>query len=275
MCRHADACCRLSSELHQLTYSCIKCRIVDMHSKFTIEEPDQMLPFPDPPRKFIERIPDALMDDIFRLVLVAWKEAKEDVERGTYVDEIVHDLFPHVLRAKVDSQLGMLSGRHPRVQISMRPNNRNNSYHCLIESNGVLLTASAVRSPTEVARPADFRNNYAQLQGQFILDDEADEWKIPTSEYDAASPVYAIILHGPDVGDRFRNGFVHIVFLDQDGVYLENRIRLELRYPAVVSESAGIETIEDRVTATPKVLKSEASGIEPEGFGDETRNSRL
>gem|GEM_PF-1916221 len=181
-------------------------------------------------------------------VLIAWIESLVEMTNGLYLDDIIRYLFPQVLRAKIDLRLFALAPLTPILGVTLEPNKTATAHHALIKLPYAMITASAVRGAEKVVRPAGFRNNYVRLQSQFVIDDKTNTLRFSDEVTPDEAFVYAIVIHGPKQGDRYRNGFVHIVFLDADGVYLPGRIKLEERFPEVLEEISGVEQIKDNVT---------------------------
>ncbi|MBI4305013.1 MAG: hypothetical protein HY678_01715 [Chloroflexi bacterium] len=140
------------------------------------------------------------------------------------------------------------------VITSIQPNAARNAYHTLLQLPHAMLTASAVRTPRDVVRRAAFRNQYAQLQSRFVIDEITNDLHLEDDVDPLQAVVYAMVIHGPASWKaRYANGFVHIVFLDNEGKYLDGRIRLEQEFPDVLAELAGIEQISDTAQVQPLV----------------------
>ena len=176
---------------------------------------------------------------------------------GLYLDDIIRYLFPQVLRAKIDLRLFALAPLTPILGVTLEPNKTATAHHALIKLPYAMITASAVRGAEKVVRPAGFRNNYVRLQSQFVIDDKTNTLRFSDEVSLDEAFVYAIVIYGPKQGDRYRNGFVHIVFLDADGVYLPGRIKLEERFPEVLEEISGVEQIKDNVTVPARTRQQQ------------------
>ena len=185
----------------------------------------------DPIGFFEERTDSTILRSIYRQVLIAWIESLVEMTNGLYLDDIIRYLFPQVLRAKIDLRLFALAPLTPILGVTLEPNKTATAHHALIKLPYAMITASAVRGAEKVVRPAGFRNNYVCLQSRFVIDDKTNTFRFSDEVTPDEAFVYAIVIHGPKQGDRYRNGFVHIVFLDADGVYLPGRIKLEERFP--------------------------------------------
>ena len=193
----------------------------------------------DPIGFFEERTDSTILRSIYRQVLIAWIESLVEMTNGLYLDDIIRYLFPQVLRAKIDLRLFALAPLTPILGVTIEPNKTATAHHALIKLPYAMITASAVRGAEKVVRPAGLRNNYVCLQSQFVIDDKTNTFRFSDEVTPDEAFVYAIVIHGPKQGDRYRNGFVHIVFLDADGVYLPGRIKLEERFPEVLEEISG------------------------------------
>ena len=190
-------------------------------------------------------------------VLIAWIESLVEMTNGLYLDDIIRYLFPQVLRAKIDLRLFALAPLTPILGVTLEPNKTATAHHALIKLPYAMITASAVRGAEKVVRPAGFRNNYVCLQSQFVIDDKTNTFRFSDEVTPDEAFVYAIVIHGPKQGDRYRNGFVHIVFLDADGVYLPGRIKLEERFPEVLEEISRVEQIKDNVTVPARTRQQQ------------------
>ena len=211
----------------------------------------------DPIGFFEERTDSTILRSIYRQVLIAWIESLVEMTNGLYLDDIIRYLFPQVLRAKIDLRLFALAPLTPILGVTLEPNKTATAHHALIKLPYAMITASAVRGAEKVVRPAGFRNNYVRLQSQFVIDDKTNTLRFSDEVTPDEAFVYAIVIHGPKQGDRYRNGFVHIVFLDADGVYLPGRIKLEERFPEVLEEISGVEQIKDNVTVPARTRQQQ------------------
>ena len=211
----------------------------------------------DPIGFFEERTDSTILRSIYRQVLIAWIESLVEMTNGLYLDDIIRYLFPQVLRAKIDLRLFALAPLTPILGVTLEPNKTATAHHALIKLPYAMITASAVRGAEKVVRPAGFRNNYVRLQSQFVIDDKTNTLGFSDEVTPDEAFVYAIVIHGPKQGDRYRNGFVHIVFLDADGVYLPGRIKLEERFPEVLEEISEVEQIKDNVTVPARTRQQQ------------------
>ena len=211
----------------------------------------------DPIGFFEERTDSTILRSIYRQVPIAWIESLVEMTNGLYLDDIIRYLFPQVLRAKIDLRLFALAPLTPILGVTLEPNKTATAHHALIKLPYAMITASAVRGAEKVVRPAGFRNNYVRLQSQFVIDDKTNTLRFSDEVTPDEAFVYAIVIHGPKQGDRYRNGFVHIVFLDADGVYLPGRIKLEERFPEVLEEISGVEQIKDNVTVPARTRQQQ------------------
>jgi len=211
----------------------------------------------DPIGFFEERTDSTILRSIYRQLLIAWIESLVEMTNGLYLDDIIRYLFPQVLRAKIDLRLFALAPLTPILGVTLEPNKTATAHHALIKLPYAMITASAVRGAEKVVRPAGFRNNYVRLQSRFVIDDKTNTLGFSDEVTPDEAFVYAIVIHGPKQGDRYRNGFVHIVFLDADGVYLPGRIKLEERFPEVLEEISGVEQIKDNVTVPARTRQQQ------------------
>jgi hypothetical protein len=133
---------------------------------------------------------------------LAYRESHEHCDEH-YPREQAFDLRPFERRAAFERNWQNLTARFPNVLA--RPTWNDGSYHTKITAGRVVLTASSVPSPRSVVREAEFRKTYAQSSQHELF------VKNPEPPQDDAL-LYAILLHGPDVNDLKRPGFMTIAF---------------------------------------------------------------
>ena len=66
------------------------------------------IPQTDPAHLFTAKVTEAIEKEILLRIRQAWKETRQDMNDSAYPDPIVHDLFPQVLKAKVDTLLSTM-----------------------------------------------------------------------------------------------------------------------------------------------------------------------
>ena len=105
-------------------------------------------------------------------------------------------------------------------------------FHTEIRCGAVLFTASPVNDPSDLVRPAEFRQQYALHNRQYRLFDDDQPIGI-----DEAVPLYGVILHGRGFEKQGELGFAVVRFPTADlSGYFEVAIDLFAEFPDVVSE---------------------------------------
>ncbi len=190
----------------------------------------------DPKEFFNAHVPKELQQDIVRAVLRGYVDANDEIRFAEYQQEEAHDLFPYVRRCRIDRYLRQLSMKHPEVDTRAELNTARNSYHTYIRSGDVMLTASVVDRPTDLAREAQFRNEYAGRQTRFDVDAERNTLKVMNSPPPLDGLLYGIILHGPDKENRTLPAFIRVAFPDRCCSSYIDHVDLDLPYAEVVEE---------------------------------------
>lgn len=209
------------------------------------------IPYIDPKAAFESIVPDDVQLQMYRRVLAAYEDTRDDMVNGGYGDLTIRDMFPQVLKGKIDTNFASLPLEHLGGNARITINRANTASHSLISLPGVLITVSAVASPKTLVRRAEFRNAYAQLQSAFEYDPSTNSLRLPEGIPVSDSTIYGIVIHGP-TGNRQFNGFTDIVFVGSNGKYLESRINLRDKFEQVDSLSDGTESVPDQVVVTPK-----------------------
>ena len=122
--------------------------------------------------------------------------------KANYPPAIAHDFYPQMRYAMIERELLAIAGNYTEITASSEPNHTGNSYYTLLSSNNVFLTANAVDHPNKLIRYARFRNTYAQASTPNLFGDPPQEGDV----------LYGILLHGPEMTDRVRPKFAHVVF---------------------------------------------------------------
>jgi hypothetical protein len=121
----------------------------------------------------------------------------------------LHDLLPHVRRAKFERDMRLLATRFGFTGFAER-NARKTSFHSQVKAGNVILTASAVASPKTVVRRAEFRQTLARDSQLTLWSDSDDK---------AGAAYYSLYIHGPIVTPQGLSlpklGFAHLVFPDR------------------------------------------------------------
>ena len=186
-------------------------------------------------QEFSAAYSDEFLQDAISLLALVYRGAYEDC-RFSHAEPEAHDLYPHKRRAMLEGQLRELARSHG-VTASAERNQGGTSNYTLLASNNVLLTANAVDSPNTIIRRAAYRETYAR----------AAQLKLFGEEPPRGTVLYAILLHGPDVLNRARPEFAHIVFPDESCKKYVARINLLSRFSDLVDDlwPVGEETVFD------------------------------
>lgn len=207
---------------------------------------------------FDMNVPIEVQEEIVRTVFSGYRKAYDTIVESDYKAPQVKDLYPYARRAMIDSHLSQLPARVPHIKSVESVVNRNvarNSHHTLLVVGNIVLTASAVPSPSELPRESIFRQAYANPQSQFCIDDDnmlmvLDKMPLPSEQ------LYAIITHGPfDRGAPHLPGFIRIVFPDRLCVSrIDDDIDLCIRCSDFVKKilQADTEVVTDE--ALPKLI---------------------
>ncbi len=155
------------------------------------------------------------------------KEAIEDgyavtrrqIREEGYDDRITLTLFPQLLAHNVMNQAFQFGSSRPEIVSDLVPNAGQGSYHFRIETADVVITVSSIRHPLDRPRFAWFRYNYEGLQGRLIENADGVLVPAPPLASEESSQVYLQVLHGPQVGDRHKLGFIMVAFPDRNGGY--------------------------------------------------------
>ncbi|HVR46918.1 MAG TPA: hypothetical protein VMT95_09850 [Candidatus Binatia bacterium] len=138
----------------------------------------------------------------------------------------MHDLLPHIRRAKFERDMRLLAGRFGLTGFARR-NQRKTSFHTRITAPNMILTASAVATPKTLVRHAEFRQTLAR-DPQLSLLPDADEG--------SGTAYYSLYIHGPLVTPEGLSlpklGFAHLVFPDRFLTKYVGRVDLLSTYAA-------------------------------------------
>jgi len=134
-----------------------------------------------------------------------YEEAYEELV-VEYDSPELHDLLPHVRRAKFERDLRIIAKRNGLAGVARR-NRRKTSYHTRVTAANMILTASAVPTPSTIVRHAEFRETLARDSQLFLFGDP---------EEGAGSAYYALYIHGslqtPEGFSLPKLGFANLVF---------------------------------------------------------------
>lgn len=216
-----------------------------------------MLEIIKPRDYFNKNVPDDAQKEILRLIFKGYRTPYDEIMQSDYKQRLGMDLFPNARRAKIDSYLLQLPKLVPDAISKIRSNARRNSHHAVIYCGNVFMTASAVQHESDLPRLAIFRQVYASMQSEFDYSESDNTLKIINISISTEPKLYALILHGPDIGnDKWLPGFVKIVFPGKDcKSRMDDDIDLYAKYPYVVQEQlmVGTEQVKDGIELTLKV----------------------
>jgi hypothetical protein len=209
---------------------------------------------------FLKVVPEDFLGDMVRVIVDAYPAAADECF-GRYPRAVAHDLVAHVRRAKIESGLQAVADKHREIGLMARdtPNRRSSAFHTLVRAHHIVVTESMVRTPDTPVRRADFRTTYARSSQLSMF--------VPVSEPDPSEPLYAIVLHGPDVNRPSRLGFIHVRFPLPDGVTYVGRIDLLARFqdmPAVAA-SQRVNDVELITEAAEPTLRPVIRAREQDG----------
>jgi len=153
-----------------------------------------------------------------------------------------HGLSPHghtllgiMRRAKIETQLLSMRGQNQVMSVEIKPNRTRSAHHDLITFNKVMMTQSLVKNPKHMVHPSHFRKTYA-AQSLATLP-QLKLFPLPNENLiDISKPLFAMLIHGPAIGDESRPAFAHIVFPDTTYKMYVYVINLFERFDAVVKE---------------------------------------
>lgn len=123
---------------------------------------------------------------------------------------------------------GRLS-RYGDVAVSVEPNANGNCFHTELKVGRVVMTISAVETPSEIVREAIFRKSLAEVS-------QLEMFKERTPPPDDAL-LYAIVLHGPLGGGLLSSpSFLHVGFPARECDHYADRFDLLDQFPVLQSE---------------------------------------
>lgn len=197
---------------------------------------------------FMKSVPRDFLEKSLRGLFAIYPMALQDVNKRFPPAE-AHDLLPHYRRAMFESEWRKIAKEFPEVRASFKTNKTKNAWHTRIKCGKVILTVSAVESPGEMVRYADFRKTLAERQ--------TDLFRAVNCDDNEDGCYYAILLHGHMGNDLSKPGFAEFGVPDNECQGYLERINLFLEFPYT------LETLQ--VTATEEII---ADDIWPELRGD-------
>jgi hypothetical protein len=179
----------------------------------------------DPVPIFKSCVPRRFLEDTVKNLFNAFEVANEECGQKFDAEER-HDVLPIYRRGKVEQGLRQVALRHKRhVRAVAETNSRGTSFHTEVTAGAVILTAHQVDGPNELVRRAVFRETLARQQNLF------EDWDtVPDS------PLYAVLLYGPNPRMVGIPGFAHIQFPAAEfRAYMGRGIDLFVTFPKIVS----------------------------------------
>lgn len=214
----------------------------------------------DPQAFFDSQVSQQVQERLLRLILAAYLQARRDI-RDDYQPQVAHDVFPHILRARVDSFLYSIGSRFGFSDVEARyePNKQSNSFHTVMKVGKVVLTSSAVEGPGVVPRNAEFRNEIADAQSRFIVDSGCNAFVIDDMPTPDDAVLYGLIIHGPEAYGvktplRYIPGFVRVAFPNRSCSAYLDCLDLKARFPQLFAELDKVEEVQDEAVPEPRSL---------------------
>ena len=170
---------------------------------------------------FDEYVAQAFLHNTCKMVIEAYENAFEDCESRFDRPE-AHDALPILRRALIEQNWRALANRFQGIRGTARTNKTESNYHTRISAGPVILTESAVDSPSAIVRQAGFRLSYAGAEQQLVLGNLVDSTQ--------GSNLFAILIHGAHPKNPSLPGFIHIVFPAADCNSYIDRINLLDRF---------------------------------------------
>jgi hypothetical protein len=175
--------------------------------------------------EFFAAFPDDFLQQTLRVLASSYRGAHAEC-RLQYPPAEAHDLYPIMRRAMIESQLAEVAKEYPEISAEPTPNPTGTSYYRLLSSGNVRLTVNAVDHPNTKVRRAMFRNTYAQASQPNLFGEPLEE----------GTMLYGILLHGPELINKTRPEFAHIVIPNRDCSEYLGRIDLFGRYSGLARE---------------------------------------
>jgi hypothetical protein len=127
---------------------------------------------------------------------------------GQFEEPELHDVLPIWRRGKFEGELRGLAKRIGFEGVAL-PNSRGTAYHSRVIAKPLVMTASAVATPTTMVRRAEFRETLARSpQISLFPDDE-----------NGGTALFGLYLHGPMIDEKARPlpvlGFARLAFPDR------------------------------------------------------------
>lgn len=154
-------------------------------------------------RHFFAAYPRDFLEDVVRMLFLRYPSTDEEC-RDKHEEPEARDVYPYERRAVIEGELRRIAKSHG-ISATTEKNCRKSHSYTLLQSDGVLLTASAVDNPNKIPRPAEHRKTYARSAMLKLFGEQPPQ----------SDTLYAILQHGSDPLDRAQLGFADIVFPDE------------------------------------------------------------
>lgn len=207
--------------------------------------------------QFMKSVPRDFLEKSLRGLFAIYPMALQDLNKRFPPAE-AHDLLPHYRRAMFESEWRKIAKSSPELRASFETNKTKNAWHTRIRCGKVILTASAVESPGEIVRYADFRKTLAENQTDLFRDQN--------NQPDKEGHYYAILLHGPLDNDLSKPGFAEFGIPDMEFQQYLERINLFSEFPLVLETlqaTASEEVVADDIW--PELRSDMDAGMENQG----------
>ena len=178
----------------------------------------------------------------------AWADTRRQVGEEDYDKRIIQTAFGQFLVHNVMNCVYKLDAAYPGIAAELVPNERASSYHIRVNIHGLFITISSVPDVHAGPRHAEFRANYAMLQGYFRINKDNRFEASPPPELDEPTGTYMQILHGPKADSRQELGFVLVAFPNRFGNYEQNPMPMDHFLHALLQNGTTDEEIIDDIS---------------------------
>ena len=157
----------------------------------------------------------------------AWAVTRRQIGEEDYDGRIIQTAFAQFLVHNVMNCVHRLNTAFPDITVDLVPNERGSAHHVTVNVRGRFVTISSVPNIQARPRHANFRTNYARLQGRLTINKDNELEASPPLEPDEPTLTYIQILHGPKEENRQDLGFILVAFPNRFGEYPEEPISLD------------------------------------------------
>jgi hypothetical protein len=164
-------------------------------------------------------------------------------------------VFGHLERAHTQTSLREAARQTAGMEFRSRANEPKTAFYTVVRSAGVLLTSSAVQSPGQMPRAADYRNSIALNPQVSLFDFFEREVSAPTSAANDDGSVFGIITHSRN--NKFELVDVRIVVPDSGNTYSLCTIHLGELLAQALDEQKNLAPEESISEVEPELLNEE------------------